>query len=256
MSSSRIAAQMYTVRDQFKDHPEKLPVVLARIREIGYEAIELVPQQLEDPAGTKRMASDAGLKICATHVRAEQLFDSPDSVIALKDILGTHRIVVQSMSQALRGSAEGARQFGEMMQSAGERLAKAGISLSYHNHSFEFQKFGGKTVMDIILEITQPEHVKIEFDTYWVQHGGCDVALWLRKLRDRVELIHLKDMGMVQHQQIYVEIGEGNLNWPAILDAARAAGVQWYIPELDICPRDSIESLAISYRNCRKMGLA
>ncbi len=52
------------------------------------------------------------------------------------------------------------------------------------------------------------------------------------------------------------EVGEGNLNWPAILQACRAAGVEWYIIEQDICQRDPFESLAISLKNVRGMGLS
>jgi sugar phosphate isomerase/epimerase len=255
MSGTQLAAQIYTVRDKIKEHPESLPEIFRKIREIGYEAVELVRQVIEDPAQTRKQASDAGLEICSVHLSADRIFADPDYVIEMKEILGTHHVVIPSMPQPLRGSADGARQLAEELQKAGERLAKAGITLSYHNHSFEFQKFDGKTAFETILDLTKPEHVKIEFDTYWVQHGGGDVAAWLRRLGDRVSLLHLKDMGMVLRDQIFVEVGEGNLNWPAILDAARAANVRWYIVELDTCPRDSFESLAISYRNCRAMGL-
>jgi sugar phosphate isomerase/epimerase len=51
------------------------------------------------------------------------------------------------------------------------------------------------------------------------------------------------------------EIGEGNLDWPEILEACVEAGTEWYIVEQDTCQRDPFESLAISYRNLREMGL-
>jgi sugar phosphate isomerase/epimerase len=69
-------------------------------------------------------------------------------------------------------------------------------------------------------------------------------------------VIHLKDMTILNNQQTMAEVGEGNLNWPAILDACRAAGVQWYAVEQDICQRDPFESLAISYKNLSAMGLS
>lgn len=255
MSETRLAAQIYTVRDKIKEDPESLPEIFRKIREIGYRAVELVRQVIEDPALTRKHASDAGLEICSAHLSADRVFADPDYVIGLKEFLGTNQIVIPSMPKPWRGSADGARQMAEELQKAGERLAQEGITLSYHHHSFEFQKFDGKSAFQTILDLTKPEHVKIELDTYWVQHGGGDVAAWLRRLSDRISLLHLKDMGMVLRDQIYVEPGEGNLNWPAILDAARAANVRWYIVELDICPHDSFESLAISYRNCRAMGL-
>jgi sugar phosphate isomerase/epimerase len=54
---------------------------------------------------------------------------------------------------------------------------------------------------------------------------------------------------------IMAEIGEGNLNWPEVLKACREAGVQWYIVEQDFCQRDPFESLGISLKNLRGMGL-
>jgi sugar phosphate isomerase/epimerase len=54
----------------------------------------------------------------------------------------------------------------------------------------------------------------------------------------------------------FAEIGEGNLNWPAILQAAREAGVQWYCIEQDECyERDPFDSLKLSLDNLRAMGL-
>jgi sugar phosphate isomerase/epimerase len=68
-------------------------------------------------------------------------------------------------------------------------------------------------------------------------------------------LVHLKDMVMRGREQLMAEVGEGNLNWPAILDACRDAGVVWYIVEQDTCQRDPFDSLGISLRNLRAMGL-
>jgi sugar phosphate isomerase/epimerase len=51
------------------------------------------------------------------------------------------------------------------------------------------------------------------------------------------------------------EVGEGNLNWPEIIEACRHAGVEYYAVEQDTCCRDPFESLAISLRNLKAMGL-
>jgi len=51
------------------------------------------------------------------------------------------------------------------------------------------------------------------------------------------------------------EVGEGNLNWPRIVAACKKAGVEWYIVEQDTCERDPFESLAISLRNIKAMGI-
>ena len=50
-------------------------------------------------------------------------------------------------------------------------------------------------------------------------------------------------MAMDDRTQLFAEVGEGNLNWHAILDACKEAGVEWYIVEQDTCQRDPFESL-------------
>jgi sugar phosphate isomerase/epimerase len=72
----------------------------------------------------------------------------------------------------------------------------------------------------------------------------------------RVDVLHLKDMTIRKRQQIMAEVGEGNLNWPAILEAAKAGGTKWYIVEQDTCERDPFESLEISLKNLQGMGLS
>src|SRR5262249_10517529 len=136
-----------------------------------------------------------------------------------------------------------------------KQFAKAGIALGYHNHSHELSRFDGKTALQILLEQFDPS-VWFELDTYWIVHGGGDPAQWISKVAERIPCVHLKDMAITSDRtQFMAEVGEGNLNWPAILAACRSAGVQWYLVEQDICYRDPFESLEISLRNLRTMGL-
>jgi len=91
---------------------------------------------------------------------------------------------------------------------------------------------------------------------------GNNVAL-LEKPEETVETlapfalsVHLKDMAITpERQQLMAEVGEGNLNWPGILEACHEAGVKWYIVEQDICQRDPFESLKISFDNLEGMGV-
>ena len=62
-------------------------------------------------------------------------------------------------------------------------------------------------------------------------------------------------MVIVDGEQVMAEIGEGNLNWPDILQACRDAEVEWYAIEQDVCRRDPFESLKISYENLRAMDV-
>jgi sugar phosphate isomerase/epimerase len=58
-------------------------------------------------------------------------------------------------------------------------------------------------------------------------------------------------------EQRFAPVGEGNLNWPAILNAAEAGGVEYYLVEQDVTyDLDPFEALAVSFRNLEAMGLS
>jgi sugar phosphate isomerase/epimerase len=116
----------------------------------------------------------------------------------------------------------------------GGACRERGFEFFYHHHSFEFQRFGGRTGMDILLENAEPSLVKIELDTYWLKHGGEDPAAFVAHLGKRAPLVHLKDMGPDPEQK-FVPVGSGTLDFPAILDAMSQAHVRWGIVEQDQC---------------------
>ncbi|HHE72903.1 MAG TPA: sugar phosphate isomerase/epimerase, partial [Chloroflexi bacterium] len=170
--------------------------------------------------------------------------------------IGCNDLVCPYMPEDRRRTREDWLAVARLLDELGARCKEQGVRLSYHNHSFEFVRFGRRTGLDIIYEESDPRYLKAELDTYWVQHGGGDVIAWIRKLKDRMPVIHLKDMVIYEGQQTMAEVGEGNLNWPGILEACEEAGVRWYAVEQDRCLRDPFESLRISYLNLRAMGVS
>ena len=54
---------------------------------------------------------------------------------------------------------------------------------------------------------------------------------------------------------MFAEVGEGNLEWPEILEACREAEIEWYLVEQDVCQREPMESLGISLKNLRAMAM-
>ena len=256
MQRSQLAAQLYTVRD-FTKTAEDLARTLRRVAEIGYPAVQLSAIGPLPPEQVRDLVQQAGLTVCNTHVGFDRLQRDLPAVIAEHRLWGCRHVAVGSLPPAYRSAgAEGYRRFAREADQIGRELGAAGLSFSYHNHAFEFEHFPGErgTALDLIYAETDPAHVKAEIDTYWVQFGGADPAAWVRKVRGRMPVVHLKDMTIQANQQLMAEVGEGNLNWPEILAACKDAGVEWYAVEQDRCQRDPFESLAISYRNLTAMA--
>lgn len=250
-----LAAQLYTVRE-FTKTAEGLAEALRKVREIGYTAVQVSAIGPIPPADVKAMLQHEGLACCNTHIGYDRLWNDLPAVIEEHRLWDCRHVAIGSLPQQYRGEGvEGYRRFAREAGEVGRQLREAGLSFSYHNHAFEFARADGGTLLDLIYDETNPEHLQAEIDTYWVQYGGGDPAAWVRKMGGRMPVVHLKDMTIQENKPIMAEVGEGNLNWPAILDACREAGVEWYAVEQDICQRDPFESLGISYRNLTAMGL-
>jgi sugar phosphate isomerase/epimerase len=254
MSQSVIAAQLYSVRAYSKTQAD-INAMLKKIRAIGYQAVQISGFGQYDAAETAKVLAAEGLACCSTHTAWSRFVTEIDKVILEHRLWGCVHPAIGGMPGEFR-SAEGVVKFAREMEMVGKRLAEEGMDFSYHNHNFEFQKADGKTWLELMYDNCDPRYVKTEIDTYWVQAGGGEPAVWIRKYAGRMPIIHFKDMTMGPEGQRMAEVGLGNLNWPAILAAARDAGVEWYCVEQDDCyERNPFDSLKISLGNLHKMGL-
>ena len=279
MPETQIAAQLYTIRDHIKTRAD-FEASMKKIRAIGYRAVQISAIGDIPDATVKRIVDDNGLTICNTHVAVADLLNQPERIIAQHQLWDCRHVAIGSMPPEYRGSEDGFRRFAVIANGIGETLAAADLTFSYHNHSFEFVKFGGRAGLDLLLEETDPRYLQMELDTYWIQHGGGDPVAWIERVQGRMPVVHLKDMVMLpaphpptpsptgregeqktpaaswgQPQQAMAEVGAGNMNFPGILAACKRAGVEWYAVEQDFCAGDPFDSLAISYKNLLSLGL-
>ncbi|MXX12185.1 MAG: sugar phosphate isomerase/epimerase [Gemmatimonadetes bacterium] len=257
MPHTMIAAQMYTVRDFTKTISDIVESV-KKVKAIGYDAMQVSGFGPIDPAELKKIADDNDIEICATHTGFDRMRDDTQAVIDEHHLWNCKYPAIGSLPASYREDGEaGYIRFAKDASEVGHKLADAGLTFAYHNHNFEFQKFGNRTALEIILQETDPKAVQLEIDVYWVQAGGGDPAEWIRKANTRIDLVHVKDMAIEGRETRFAEVGEGNLNWPAIFEAGRESGTRWYIVEQDRCyDRDPFDSLKISYDNLRAMGLS
>jgi sugar phosphate isomerase/epimerase len=203
-----------------------------------------------------RLCQQNNLVIASSHTNWDRFLNQLDEVIDIHRLWNCRHPAIGGLPPAYF-SLEGLERFLEELQPVVERLSQAGMDFSYHNHSHELARFSGKTWLARLYEAASPRLLKAEIDTYWIQAGGGDPAQWVRRCAGREPLLHLKDMAVTPaREQRMAEVGEGNLNWPAILQEARQGGVEWYLVEQDdTYGRDPFESLAISYQNLQHLGV-
>ena len=163
----------------------------------------------------------------------------------------------------LRESREGFLEYAAGVNKIGAELKKEGVHLLYHSHALEFFSLGGgENGFDLLFNETDPEAFWYCIDTHWMQSGGKNPAEYILKAKGRVPIVHFKDYKIVggadpieQVCKAFGEVGEGNLDWPKIIEACRATEVRACIVEQDICPRDPFDCLKTSYDNMVKFGL-
>jgi sugar phosphate isomerase/epimerase len=253
MENIKIAAQLYTLRDFLKT-PEEIRLTLKRVKDIGYEWIQVSGIGPISHESMREILDETGLKVCATHISYERLQKDMEDVIYQHKLWDVPNIGIGSIPGEFKKDEEGFSKFAIEASKIGKRISEMGFRFTYHNHKFEFQKYNGRTALDIIIEESDKENLDFLLDTYWVQAGGGDSADWIYKLNGRMKVIHFKDMKIIEDKQLMSEIGEGNMNWKSIIKACKDTEVEWIAIEQDDCNgKDPFECLKISYENTKKM---
>ena len=253
--ASAIGAQLYTLRDYMKT-PADIRASMRKVRQLGFETVQVSGLGPIDPRELGEIARGEGIAIVATHIGYDRIRDEPQAVIDEHKLWDCPHVAIGGMPQEFR-SAEGFERFAKEASEAARPLIDADLSFSYHNHSFELERIGPdrKTGLDILVENSDPAVFSFEIDTYWIQHGGGNPVSWLHKLSDRMRIVHFKDMEMRGMEQLFAEVGRGNLEWPEIIAACRNADIDYYLIEQDRCQRDPFESLKMSLEFLRSAGL-
>ncbi len=243
-----IGVQLFTVREQLE---ADYAGTLKRIAEIGYHGIELGPFDLATIVEHREWVRRLDLKTIGCHALLEQLTIGVDGLVRSLHEMGGEYVALSSRFQTMEEIKRAALLFNQI----GKQLKEQGIRFLYHHHDWELAQIEGKAMLDWLIEWTDSEWVGFELDTYWLARGGADPVTYIGRLQNRCPVLHIKDMEAGK-EAFFSEIGEGVLDFNAIFAAAEASGVQWMTVEQDACRRNPLDSLALSYFNLTRMGLA
>jgi sugar phosphate isomerase/epimerase len=228
--------QAYTFRKSF---PIDVAKTLDTIKMMGFTEIEggggrITPQEF------KKLCDERGISIPSTGAGYEQLVKNPDSVVYRAKALGA-KYVMCSWIPHKNGSfnLENAKKAVEDFNTAGKILKENGLTLCYHVHGYEFWPHEGGTLLDYIINNTNPEYVSFEMDVLWTQFGGGDPVALLKKYGNRWKLLHLKDLrkGVKKDltggtsQENDVPLGTGEIDIPGILKEANKIGIKHFFIE-------------------------
>lgn len=238
-----IAIQCYSVRDRLEADPA---ATYRGLKDAGYNYVELFQVGPQNAGECRRMLDDAGIKAICAHVDYDTVIAHPARAIDTARILGIDAVVIPWLDLH---TAEDWIDAAKTMDAVGAELRAAAVRLGYHNHDHEFSRiYDGTTAFDLIFNTASPDNLFCELDTFWAETGGGDPIAIIRNFGARCPMLHLKDRAPADAPIRFAEIGSGTTDWPPLFDAARAAGVEWYIVEQDESQRDTLESAAVSAR--------
>ncbi len=231
-----IGLQLYSLRADFT---KNVPAALEKVRSFGIKHVELAGTYNLSPEKFKSMLDENGLKPISGHFPFARYKTDPEGIAKDAKALGLEYAGCAWIDHTGEFNEAATRNAIEVFNKAGEVLAKHGIKFFYHCHGFEFRPHGDGTFMDMLMKECNPKLVRFQMDVFWVVHPGQDPVKWLEKYPGRWELMHVKDMkkGVIGNfsggtdVKNDVTLGTGQMNWPAILKAAKKSGVKHYFIE-------------------------
>jgi sugar phosphate isomerase/epimerase len=234
------SVQLYTVRDALQ---RDTPGTLSRIAAMGYTRVE--PYNFA--ANTNELAD--GLQrngLAAPSGHAALLKQDQRTIFEAARLLGITTVIDPFVDPSQWSAEADIATTARALNDAAAHAASYGLRVGYHNHWFEVETdFGGKTGLEVLADHLAPE-VVLEVDTYWVAVGGHDPAGLLRRLGNRVRLIHIKDGAVDRDNMSQVAVGAGRMDIAGVLEAATA--VEIGVVELDDCAGDVFDALAASHQ--------
>jgi sugar phosphate isomerase/epimerase len=227
---------------------EDLAAVLGVLRSTGYDGAEIMTNVLQRGTDAIRAAfEDQGLKVAALHVFAEDIGDSSKTNNLLDVTLGIDcdRLIISSVV-----SADFAfyREMAARLNEVGACCTDQGLSLYYHPHSAEYQKFPNDSNVrgiDFLWHETDASLVKFNIDTYWAYRGGASPVQVINDFASRCDYYHIKDGDAVEN----CPLGEGKVGISDCLKALKDHWPAWIVYE-DANPKLPPNELCTVARNC------
>lgn len=250
-----VAVQVYGLRDLLENTPDKFKEVMTKIKEMGYDGVELAGLYGLTPEYVRETLKEIGLVPLSAHVPFVDMMEDLDKVIKDYSTIGVQYLVMPYMAEEYRPvNPEGFKGFLPLLNQVGEKIHQAGMTFLYHNHDFEFVKLeDGTWGYDAMFDAIPHDNLMSELDTCW-----CDVATgepveFIKKYAGRLPVLHLKDYikkGQVKsmYKLIGIEqeeteeetgyfgfrpVGFGQMIWEPILEETVKAGTKWVVVEQD-----------------------
>jgi len=253
-TAKAVGIQLYTLRELL---PKDVKGVIQKVAQAGYKEVETYGYTAEtgywglDAKAFKALLDENGLKAPSGHFGLDEYIKTGDQEILKPLIAGAAALNMEYftcpyLSEELRTSLEDYKKVAARLNEAAKLCKESGLQMAYHNHDFEFVKYGDTTGYDILLAETDKSMVQFEMDLYWVVRSGNDPVALFEKHPGRFVMWHVKDMDKANNT-INTEVGNGKIDFKSIYKHAAQAGLKHLIVEQENFAIDPFESIKKSF---------
>ena len=232
-----LGLELYTLRHLMA---KDVPGTLKLVKDWGFEDVEGGGLPGKTAAEFKALLGQYGLRMQSMLTGYETLRDKLPSVV--KDAKDTGCSYVGTAWIPHQGpfTRQHVDQAATDFAAWGKALAGEGLQFFYHVHGYEFGTSPDGTLLDTLMKQSPQKNVAFQMDVFWVMRGGGDPAALLTKYPGRFPLMHLKDIAKgtalgdptgSAPDETSVPLGQGQVNWPAVLKAAKAGGTKMFYIE-------------------------
>lgn len=216
-----ISYQLYSSRN-FPD----LARQAAMLAGLGIRQVEPFGGLFADVAPLQAVMARHNLTAPTAHIGIPTLREDFDGAMGKLKALGVQVAIVPAVPPEQRVQPrEGWEQLGRELAGWAHRAADHGLKFGWHSHSFEFaQHPDGSFPLEHIL--ADNAAVLWQCDLAWLIRGGQDPAKWIDRYADRITGFHVKDIapaGECADEDGWADVGQGTIDWPALLPAMHAA---------------------------------
>lgn len=245
MMKQKCAVQLYTLREECQTD---FPSILRQVKQMGWAGVQFAGFHGYEPAELAHVMDEIGLQTAGLHVSYQQIAEELEQLTEEAHLFRTRDLICSSTPADLR-NPQGYRQVRKGLNEAAARLREVNMRLSYHNHAFEFESAAdGHSGAELLLAPEAGNLFCAELDVYWIKKAGYDPASFLNRYTSHMPIIHLKDM-TPDAEETFAEIGEGTLDFTAILEWGEQNRIEWYVVEQDRCRRAPLDCLQTSITN-------
>lgn len=241
--------QLYSVREELgRDFAGTMRI----IAQMGYCTVEFAGYSDIPALQMKAILTETGLSGVSSHIMLDVLLSDLYELIEYNLIIGASYIVIPYLPKEMFIDD---KQFEELVANLtwiGAEMKRYGLQLAYHNHAHEFERLGGRFLLERLIHSISADLLKLEIDVGWMAKAGVDPFAYLPLLKGRLALLHIKD---IDREGNITEVGNGILDFQAIYSAAIAAGLDGYFVEQDTS-RHPLLSAQMNLNYLKAVGIA